>query len=268
MSKSRSTKKPDSCARIRAQSTYIETGVGILASAFSRAASVRWRVAAALAAIAATTLSLGSPVQAAPKGTAAPSQAPTVAFMSPEEYARFHVSKFGKPAPSELHISTESEVLRTESGRSFVTDDGPAPGLASLEQAVSAPLFDPVGSTPWHSTLWADTDKRGTYVPTRFGNSDLGYSHYSVRHNLRTSSPFRVIRNTSKPIVDQGAHLEYQALLTNMSNGSIKIKIRIVVQAANRTDNGKWRTPDGKNIGTITAYCEGVTKCPDWVNQV
>ncbi|WP_330294350.1 hypothetical protein [Streptomyces sp. NBC_00503] len=27
-------------------------------------------------------------------------------------------------------------------------------------------------------------------------------------------------------------------------------------------------TPDGRLIGTITAYCRGQTLCPDWINTL
>ncbi|MFF5705683.1 hypothetical protein ACFY7H_24840 [Streptomyces sp. NPDC012794] len=28
------------------------------------------------------------------------------------------------------------------------------------------------------------------------------------------------------------------------------------------------RTPDGRPLGTVTAYCLGQTLCPDWVNDL
>jgi hypothetical protein len=116
--------------------------------------------------------------------------------------------------------------------------------------------------------MWSDTDKSGVYVPTRLGDSRLGYNHYAVRHNLSTQVPFRVIRNTTRAAIDQGAHKEYKALVLKPGTLKVKMTIRIVVQAASRTDDGKYRTPDGKNIGTITAYCEGRTKCPAWINKL
>ncbi|MGC4744668.1 hypothetical protein ACLQ28_03230 [Micromonospora sp. DT201] len=204
------------------------------------------------AAVTAMTVSLQTAVVSAAE--AATPTVPTVAFLSLDDYA----SMFGREAAAEIQPTTGPEVFRTTSGKLISTDSGKA----------LAPQRDPGGSTPWYQALWADTDKRGTYVPTRFGDANIGYSHYASRHNLITSAPFRVIRNTSKPIVDQGAHIEYQALLTDLSNGSIKIKVRMVTQAANRTDDGRYVSPDGRNIGTITAYCEGVTKCPAWVNQI
>jgi hypothetical protein len=116
--------------------------------------------------------------------------------------------------------------------------------------------------------MWTHTDKKGRKVVTRLGNSDFGYNHYVRPHNLYTQAPFRVIPNTRNAIVDQGAHVEYQALLTDLSNGDIKIRIRIVTQLATRTDNGRYVSPDGDYIGTITAYCEGTNVCPGWVNNI
>ncbi|MBM0274968.1 hypothetical protein [Micromonospora tarensis] len=174
--------------------------------------------------------------------------------MSHDEYAaRFGSDAIATGAPA----SSDDGALRAAPEERTADSSGGA-----------APQRDPVGGTPWHQALWAQTDGRGTYVPTRFGDANLGYSHYASRHNLTTMAPFRVIPNTTRPIVDQGSHIEYQALLTDLSNGSIKIRVRIVTQAASRTDDGRYVTPDGRNVGTITAYCEGVTKCPSWVNQI
>lgn len=211
-----------------------------------------------------------SAAHAAPRQNSAPTTIPTLAVLSPEQYASVYAAKLGKPAPKDPPVSTSVETFRTESGKLVVTDDKTTSTSAPVAGLHTDRPFDPVGGTPWYTIEWSDTDRRGTYVPTRFGNNSLGYLHYSgpAQHNLITQAPFRVIRNTTNPIVSQGAHLEYQALLTNLSNGSIQLKVRIVVQAASRTDDGQWITPDGRNIGTITAYCEGYNQCPSWVNQL
>ncbi len=100
------------------------------------------------------------------------------------------------------------------------------------------------------------------------GDANIAYNHYVIPHNLYTSAPFRVIRNTRNAYIEQGAHVEYKALLTNLQNGNIYLTVRIVAQAATRTDDGRCTTPDGQYIGTVTAYCEGYTLCPSWVNDI
>jgi hypothetical protein len=109
------------------------------------------------------------------------------------------------------------------------------------------------------------SDLRGTYTPVRRGNADFGYNHYAAQHNLYNANAIHAAFQTHKPDVDQGAHVEYISLLTDMSNGNVELTVRVVVQAASRTD-GKYRTPDGTNIGVITAFCVNYNVCPQWVN--
>lgn len=110
-------------------------------------------------------------------------------------------------------------------------------------------------------------DLNGVYTPIRRGNSSFGYEHYAVQHNLTSPNPIHAAFQTHKPDVQLGAHLEYIALLTDTSNLNVKLTVRVIVQAASRTDDGAWKTPDGSNIGVITAYCQGYNVCPSWANQ-
>jgi hypothetical protein len=110
------------------------------------------------------------------------------------------------------------------------------------------------------------SDLRGTYTPVRRGNADFGYNHYAAPHNLYNPNAIHAAFQTHKPDVDHGAHLEYTSLLTDRSNGNVYLTVRVVVQAASRTDDGKYRTPDGTNIGVITAFCVNYNVCPAWVN--
>lgn len=109
---------------------------------------------------------------------------------------------------------------------------------------------------------------RGTHTPTRWGNGDLGYAHFSGPHNLTSHKPIRAAFQTRNPDVNQGAHLEYITYAVNTSDASIKKVVRVVVQAARQTDDGRWRTLDGSYIGVITAFCQGSTLCPNWVNTI
>ncbi|MEU5615231.1 hypothetical protein AB0H03_42215, partial [Streptomyces sparsogenes] len=45
------------------------------------------------------------------------------------------------------------------------------------------------------------------------------------------------------------------------------IKVIAIVQYARKTSDGRYDAGKGEKIGVITAYCEGVNKCPAWVNQ-
>jgi hypothetical protein len=122
-------------------------------------------------------------------------------------------------------------------------------------------------SSPYY-VIYSYSDLRGTYTPIRRGNGSFGYNHYAYSHNLTSPNPIHASFQTHTPAVSSGAHLEYIALATDPSNGNIYLTVRVVVQAASRTDDGAWQTPDGSNIGVITAYCQGVTLCPAWVNSI
>jgi hypothetical protein len=119
----------------------------------------------------------------------------------------------------------------------------------------------------WSVILWDERDLRGVSTPVRIGNNDLGYNHYAVPHNLTSRSPIHAAFQTHTPDKAVGAHLEYVALVAD-ADGGIHLTVRVVVQAATRTDDGRYATTDGKNIGVITAFCEGVDPCPAWVNHV
>ncbi|MFF1651184.1 hypothetical protein [Streptomyces sp. NPDC058240] len=45
------------------------------------------------------------------------------------------------------------------------------------------------------------------------------------------------------------------------------VNIVVIVQYARRTADGEYDAGKGKKIGVITAYCKGVTKCPNWINE-
>ncbi|MFJ8002543.1 hypothetical protein ACIQ7D_36485 [Streptomyces sp. NPDC096310] len=41
----------------------------------------------------------------------------------------------------------------------------------------------------------------------------------------------------------------------------------VIVQYARRTADGEYDAGEGKKIGVITAYCKGMNKCPNWINE-
>jgi hypothetical protein len=214
-----------------------------------------------------SSMSLSGAALAVAPQAASSAPIPTVKFMSPDEYRAFYQAKFGTTAPANPAASGYAGLVRSENGT--VIDTRVAAGSSGGAQgATGVTSFDPSPGGSWSSILWSDTDRKGRTIPTRQGDSSIGYNHYVIPHNLYTSAPFRVIRNTRNAYIEQGAHLEYRALLTNLSNGSVVITVRMVAQAATRTDDGRYVSLDGKYMGTITAYCEGVTLCPSWVNSI
>ncbi|MEE1801914.1 hypothetical protein PUR57_25040 [Streptomyces sp. JV176] len=45
------------------------------------------------------------------------------------------------------------------------------------------------------------------------------------------------------------------------------VNIVVIVQYTRRTADGEYDAGKGKRIGVITAYCKGMNKCPNWINE-
>lgn len=107
------------------------------------------------------------------------------------------------------------------------------------------------------------TDMEERKIPTRYGNGDLGWNHFSGKHNIKSC---RVIDAALSGRVDvkHGGRLEYFGIA--LDNGDKQIGIVVIAQYSRRTPDGEYDAGKGNKIGVITAYCKGVTKCPNWVN--
>ncbi|WP_409181749.1 hypothetical protein F9C11_35565 [Amycolatopsis sp. VS8301801F10] len=141
----------------------------------------------------------------------------------------------------------------------------PAVDAPKKELPLGASLPDP--PQPWYKIDWAHRDLSGRDLPTRHGNTAFGYVHYAVSHNIRTERAIKAAYENNFPDPDKsnGTHLEYLAFLVD-AQGDIFVIVRVINEQAPRTSDGQYTTPDGRPIGTITAFCEGVNVCPDVVN--
>ncbi|WP_254885323.1 hypothetical protein [Streptomyces sp. NA02950] len=116
----------------------------------------------------------------------------------------------------------------------------------------------------WDKTVKCQQkDWDGRVVPTRVGNSELGWKHFSGRHNIKKCKIVNAAID-GKPDKVSGARLEYWAYAWN---GSRRVKVIVIAQYARKTSDGRYDAGRGKKIGVITAYCKGMTKCPNWLNQ-
>ncbi|MGW1230352.1 hypothetical protein [Streptomyces sp. NPDC002530] len=136
---------------------------------------------------------------------------------------------------------------------------------AAVAAAVLAGPAPEASAQPyWNKKVKCEqTDPEGRVIPTRHGNGDLGWNHFSGKHNIRKC---RIIDGALAGKVDKksGGRLEYYGVARN---GTRLAKIVVIVQYARRTADGEYDAGKGKKIGVITAYCKGVNKCPDWINQ-
>ncbi|MFF8646608.1 hypothetical protein ACF062_38345, partial [Streptomyces sp. NPDC015345] len=94
-------------------------------------------------------------------------------------------------------------------------------------------------------------------------NSELGWKHFSGSHNIKKCS---VVNTALKnhPVSRAGSRLTYEGFVVGEEG---HIKVIAIVQYARKTSDGRYDAGRGEKIGVITAYCEGVNKCPAWVNQ-
>jgi hypothetical protein len=164
--------------------------------------------------------------------------ATALSWMSQKEYAQ----KFGKERADHPHIVS------------------PPPG-AHIVQSSLSPRQD------WWPVMFTGIDNSGRDLPTRTGTIDFGYVHYSDYHNLYSARAVAAAYNNNDPFYVTGYHLEYKSYLVD-SSGNVIVQIHAISQGSEMTGDQKYKTPDGRPIGTITAYCEGYNpRCPDIVNQ-
>ncbi|MFI2350812.1 hypothetical protein ACH492_28035 [Streptomyces sp. NPDC019443] len=137
-------------------------------------------------------------------------------------------------------------------------------GAASLLVGPATPAH--AAAPYWNKSVKCkqkDWDDR--VIPTRVGNPELGWNHFSGKHNIKKCKVVNGPLN-GKPDKQQGARLEYWGYAIN---GGRQVKIVVIVQYARKTSDGRYDAGRGNKIGVITAYCANVprNKCPNWVNQ-
>ncbi|MFG2430050.1 hypothetical protein [Streptomyces sp. NPDC048590] len=136
---------------------------------------------------------------------------------------------------------------------------------AVASACLAAALVGEASAAPhWNKNVKCEeTDPEGRVIPTRYGNAELGWSHFSRKHNIKKC---RVVDAALAGKVDKknGGRLEYYAIARNQTR---LVEIVVIVQYARRTADGEYDAGRGKKIGVITAYCKGMNRCPDWINE-
>ncbi|WP_405648964.1 hypothetical protein [Streptomyces uncialis] len=128
-------------------------------------------------------------------------------------------------------------------------------------------LSGPAQAAPPHfnkTVKCKQEDPDGRVVPTRIGNSELGWNHFALRHNIRKC---KIVNAALKGNVDvvSGADIQYFGYA--MRPGQRRVTIVVKARYAQRTADGRYKMDRGQKVGVITAYCKGMRKCPEWVNQ-
>ncbi|MFD4999717.1 hypothetical protein [Streptomyces buecherae] len=108
------------------------------------------------------------------------------------------------------------------------------------------------------------TDPDGRTIPTRVGNGELGWNHFSGKHNIKKCALVDVPLQGN---VDKknGADMQYWGWVSNRAHGRVKVVVK--ARYARKTADGRYDAGPGQVVGVITAYCNGMRKCPHWVNE-
>ncbi|EFG03850.1 Hypothetical protein SCLAV_p0359 (plasmid) [Streptomyces clavuligerus] len=108
------------------------------------------------------------------------------------------------------------------------------------------------------------TDPDGRSIPTRMGNGELAWNHFTGKHNVKKCDLVNIPLSGTVDSVD-GHNIQYWGWATNRAYGRAKIVVK--ARHARRTADRRYDAGPGEVIGAITAYCKGIRKCPDRVNE-
>lgn len=141
----------------------------------------------------------------------------------------------------------------------LITASAAAVALAQTSAAQAA-------APHWNrTTKCRQKDWDGRNVPTRIGNGELGWAHFAGNHNIRTCRIVNAPLN-GKPDKDDGrGGLEYWGVAFDGRHAQVRIVVK--AQVTRRSQDRRYDAGAGQMIGVITAYCKGMRKCPDWMNQ-
>ncbi|MER5973666.1 hypothetical protein ABT112_28765 [Streptomyces sp. NPDC002055] len=140
--------------------------------------------------------------------------------------------------------------------------------LATVSIATAALLVGtgaPAQAADWNTRVKCEaTDSSNKKIPTRFGNSVLGWNHFSRPHNIRTCRAVNAAISANAKELDDN-RIEYW---TDMKKGDEYVRVTVIAQYSRKTLDGEYDAGAGQKVGVITAYCKGQRQnvCPSWVN--
>lgn len=136
--------------------------------------------------------------------------------------------------------------------------------------APSASALHPAQPNPWdHRAKCNQTDADGRKIPTRYGNSDFGWNHFTHRHNIKTCRIVNAAMEGNPDRDDHHGRLEYDGDAIRTGPNPAHVKYVVIVQYSRKTKDGKYDAGRGQKIGVINAFCRNQphNKCPAWMNQ-
>lgn len=121
----------------------------------------------------------------------------------------------------------------------------------------------PAQAADWNTRVKCQgKDTEGRNIPARYGNSEIGWNHFSVPHNIRTC---RAVNAAIADNVERKDNNRFE-YWTDMKKGGDYVRVKVIAQYSRKTIDGEYDAGAGQKVGVITAYCLGRDKCPSWVN--
>ncbi|WP_189948915.1 hypothetical protein [Streptomyces roseolus] len=135
----------------------------------------------------------------------------------------------------------------------------------------SAGAAAPEAAQSWDKRVKCQTDDpEGRHIVTRYGNSTLGWNHFTNRHNIKKCSTLHAALKDRVDRNDNHGHLEYDgvAFETGVARPR-QVRFTVVVQYTRKTTDGEYDAGRGQKIDVITAYCHNQpgNKCPAWAKM-
>ena len=121
----------------------------------------------------------------------------------------------------------------------------------------------PISDAEYFGLIMLARDEEGVEVPVRNGDDTLGFAKACWKHNfcnLRAIALAIQGRQNKQP--PEGPRVVY---LAHAVGRGFDLRLRVVADTSTFTRRGT--PPDGHSAGVITAYCEGMTRCPDELNR-
>lgn len=121
----------------------------------------------------------------------------------------------------------------------------------------------PISDQEYFGVILLPRDEQGVEVPVRNGDQTLGFAKACWKHNfcnLRAIALAVQGRQNKQP--PEGSRVVY---LAHAVGGGFDLRLRVVADTSAFTRRGA--PPDGRPAGVITAYCEGMVRCPDELNR-
>lgn len=110
-------------------------------------------------------------------------------------------------------------------------------------------------------------DNTGKALSMRWGSASWGWLKVSNKHNLTTAAARTTTKHPESRVVEGPSAIRYRTPVHRVECAIGGIGCRIVETKTVRVIANPIRLTDGEAKGVITAYCEGVTWCPNWVKN-